>query len=97
MSTLPSTNPLFIRVQHENGSIQIINAPAPELTDMEKGQLLFAIAVLVTQQNVSFDSACNSALYFADRVKWLQKAGMPEGRAQIVAKVRVSTFLGLRP
>lgn len=95
MSTLHSTD--YITTKFADGSVCVVKTPAPDLTDIEKGQLLFAIAILVTQQNVSFDSACNSALYYADRVHWLVKAGMPEERASIVAHTRVSTFLGLRP
>ena len=78
MSTLHSTN--FFRVNHSNGSIQVTRNPAPELTDLEKGQLLYAIAMLVINCGISFDAAGTSALYYSDRVAYACQAGMPEER-----------------
>lgn len=94
MSTLPLTK--FFRVKHSNGSIQITRKPAPELTDLEKAQLMYAIAMIVIDCKVSFDAACNSALYYSDRVAYICRAGMPETRAREVANNRVGTFLGIR-
>lgn len=92
-----SRSPSHITTHHDNGVVCVTKVPATEMNDLEKGQLLIAIGKTICFSSASYADACISALYYMDRFKWLVEAGMPEQRAQIIARTRVSTFLGLRP